>query len=86
MIASINKRFLTSFGMTGSWAESKGRSGDSPEFFSFICKSEANRHFFLFTLINDLSFRALARNRVPLRRDELTEGNLILIINHSRYS
>jgi hypothetical protein len=31
--------------MTGSWAESKGRSGDSPEFFSFFCKSEANRHF-----------------------------------------
>jgi hypothetical protein len=63
--------------MTGSWAESKGRSGDSPEFFLFFCKSEANRHFFLFTLINDLSFRALARNRVPLRRDELIESNPI---------
>jgi hypothetical protein len=26
---------------------------------------------------SSLSFRALARNRVPLRRDELTEGNPI---------
>ena len=29
MIAIIKKRFLTSFGMTGSWGESTGKSGDS---------------------------------------------------------
>ena len=56
MIPIIKKRFLTSFGMTGSWGESKGKSGDSPEFFSFFSKSEANRRFFPFTLINDMSF------------------------------
>jgi hypothetical protein len=37
-----------------------------------------------------LSFRALARNRVPIYRDELTEGNLIInyfkIIINNRYS
>ena len=67
------KRFLTSFGMTFWWVGGEGRSGDSPDFYSFSLMSGANRHFFLSTLINELSFRAVARN-------------LNLIINYSRHS
>ena len=60
MIAIIKKRFLTSFGMTGSWGESTGKSGDSLLTREKMKRTLANRHFFPLTLINDMSFRALA--------------------------
>ena len=62
MIKALNIRFLTSFGMTGSFVESKGRSGDSQGFFLTFMNTGANRRFFPGCLTNQLSFRALARN------------------------
>jgi len=66
-----DKRFLTSFGMTGFWAESRGSSGDSQRFLLLFRKSGENRHCFPFILTNVMSFRALARN-------------LYFVINYSR--
>jgi hypothetical protein len=43
---TINNRFLTSFGMTGSFLEFRGRSGDSLEIIFALLNSGANRRFF----------------------------------------
>ena len=63
MIPIIKKRFLTSFGMTNSWGESKGKSGDSLLTCEKMKRTLANRRFFPFTLINDMSFRSRLSGR-----------------------
>jgi hypothetical protein len=66
--------FLTSFGMTVSFFGIRRRSGDSIGNSGEKENAYTNRRFFSFLLsINDLSFRALARNPC-------------LIISDSRYS